>query len=312
MREAPTVRQEAEMHPAITSALASSLAATCAASGFAPPHSAAGSAADPLADPWMPVLAPLLEATGEAAPVAVRGLKLFERVARSAAASRLLHTKRLADALPVAPERGVTLRPLYRALGTRPLRPGEPEAATLVELAPGAIWAGPATASQREWLVLGGTVHIGPTRLEPHDYHVLPAGHRAGALHTATGALLYQREAPGAPAGSAGEMVQAHTQRASQAHWEDFGPGIKRRLMWQHQGLAAMLYHALPGAAVPHHGHGHDEECLMLAGDFFLDEVLLRPLDYQVAPAGTEHVAASTDTGLLVFAHGDLALDIKG
>jgi quercetin dioxygenase-like cupin family protein len=72
-----------------------------------------------------------------------------------------------------------------------------------------------------------------------------------------------------------------------------------------------MLYHALPGAAVPHHGHRRDEECLMLAGDFFLDEVLLRPLDYQIAPAGTEHRSASTDTGLLVFAHGDLDLDLR-
>jgi quercetin dioxygenase-like cupin family protein len=223
-----------------------------------------------------------------------------------------LHTQRLADTQPVAQDRGVTLRPLYRALGTRALRPGEPEAATLVELAPGTTWAGPAATSQREWLVLAGTVHMGDVRLEPHDYHVLPAGLRGGALHSAEGALLYQREAPGTPAGSGAEVWLPYTQHAAQAAWEDFGPGIKRRLMWQREGLAAMLYHALPGAAVPHHGHRHDEECLMLEGDFFLDEVLLRQLDYQVAPAGSEHVSATTDTGLLVFAHGDLELDVKG
>lgn len=72
-----------------------------------------------------------------------------------------------------------------------------------------------------------------------------------------------------------------------------------------------MLYHALPGAAVPCHGHRHDEECLMLAGDFLLDEVLLRPLDYQIAPAGTGHRVARTDAGVVLYAHGDVDLDVR-
>ena len=102
-----------------------------------------------------------------------------------------------------------------------------------------------------------------------------------------------------------------YTQRADVAEWLDYAPGIRRRLMWRQGAQAAMLYHALPGAAVPHHGHAHDEECLMLAGDFFLDEVLLRPLDYQLAPAGSAHRVSATDTGVVVYAHGDIDLALR-
>ena len=72
-----------------------------------------------------------------------------------------------------------------------------------------------------------------------------------------------------------------------------------------------MIPGAEPDAAVPRHGHSHDEECLMLEGDLFLDDVLLRPLDYQLAPAGTAHGGVFTDTGVLLYAHGDLELDLQ-
>jgi quercetin dioxygenase-like cupin family protein len=232
--------------------------------------------------------------------------RLLERMAKSAAASRTLHTRRHADTLPLPAAGGVTLRTLYLATGDA-RRPGEPDAVALVELAPGARWAVPGADTQREWLVLRGSLTMGGTELHAHDYHVVPAGREAGGLASAGGALLYQRESRP----EAGAPEAAVTQAAASADWADFAPGIKRRLLWQQGGQAAMLYHALPGAAVPHHGHGHDEECLMLAGDFFLDDVLLRELDYQIAPAGSEHRSTNTDTGLVVFAHGDVEMELR-
>lgn len=240
--------------------------------------------------------------------------RLFDRVARSAATSRTLHTRRQADTVAITVAPGVTLRSLYEAVPGQARRPGEPEAVTLVELAPGAVWA-PATPAagnnaqglQREWLVLGGRLETAGLTLAAHDYHVVPAGAASGAWTSRDGALVYQREARP----EAGAPAAAVTQHAAAAVWEDYAPGIRRRVMWQQQGQAAMLYHALPGAAVPHHGHGHDEECLMLAGDFFLDDVLLRALDYQLAPAHTEHRLAHTDTGVVIYAHGDVALDLR-
>ncbi|MBL0392596.1 cupin domain-containing protein [Ramlibacter monticola] len=84
------------------------------------------------------------------------------------------------------------------------------------------------------------------------------------------------------------------------------------RVLWQHGGQAAMLYYARPGASVPMHTHGHDEECLMVQGELFLDDMLLQEGDYQLAPAGTGHRITETDTGVVIYAHGDLDLKFVG
>ncbi len=286
------------------------------------PPDAAGDAADDAFGPLWQASA----AWRPAVPPALRR-RLFTRVTVSAEGARGLHTRRHADTVAAEAGPGVTLRPLYRTSGT-PRRPGEPEAVSLVELMPGAAWAGPSAPGatlQRECLVLRGSLSIGAAGLQAHDYHVVPAGVDVGTQvsagvragvgaaidgegwSTRTGALVYLRESQPAH----GAPNRPVTLRADQAEWADYAPGIKRRVMWRQGAQAAMLYHALPGAAVPHHGHHHDEECLMLAGDFFLDEVLLRTLDYQIAPAGTEHRVASTDTGVVIYAHGDADLDVK-
>jgi quercetin dioxygenase-like cupin family protein len=70
-----------------------------------------------------------------------------------------------------------------------------------------------------------------------------------------------------------------------------------------------MLYWAQPGAQVPLHTHGHDEECLTLQGEIFLDDVLLQAGDYQLAPAGSRHRITETDAGAVIYAHGDLDLN---
>ena len=69
-----------------------------------------------------------------------------------------------------------------------------------------------------------------------------------------------------------------------------------------------MLYHADPGAQVPQHRHGHDEECLMVQGELFLDDLLLQTGDYQLAPACSGHRVTQTDTRVVLYAHGDLDL----
>ena len=278
------------------------LFAPLAAAGLPAPRAADDHQDDPFA--------PLLHAAAAATtgvPARLPRHRLLERVARSAGAARSKHTCRHADTVPTPVAEGVIARALYRA-SALPRRRGEPEAVTLLELAPGARWAGPGATHQRDWLVLRGSLTLGDTPLATHDYHVAPAGAAGGPWHSERGALLYQREAQTPPGGA---PVPAQTQRTSEATWADYAPGIKRRLLWQHESQAAMLYHALPGAAVPHHSHEHDEECLMLAGDFFLDEVLLRQLDYQIAPAGSEHHTSNTDTGVLIYAHGDLDLALK-
>jgi quercetin dioxygenase-like cupin family protein len=132
---------------------------------------------------------------------------------------------------------------------------------------------------------------------------VLPAG-STPQLASRDGAHVFVREAEG--------PVERTLVRDAEAGWPEFAPGIRRRVLWTDAGQAALLYRADPGAAVPGHGHGHDEECLMVQGELFLDDVLLQQGDYQLAPAGTGHRITETDTGVIIYAHGDLDLQFNG
>ena len=275
---------------------------------------------DPAPDPVDRELEPLLSEpfarawaasdTGPSATsVALRG-RLLERLSTSRAASSAMVTTRLRRLAALEPAPGVLERTLYLAPTDRALRPGEPVRVRLIELQAGAHWPGPAAEHHREYLVLRGSVRlgakgaIGEECLRLRDYHVAPAGLASRPLHAEEAALLFLRESvlPAAPAGA------AFTVRDDDASWPDYGPGIRRRVLWQHDGQAAMLYCAQPGASVPLHTHGHDEECLMVQGELFLDDVLLQEGDYQLAPAGTRHRITETDTGIVIYAHGDLDL----
>jgi hypothetical protein len=233
--------------------------------------------------------------------------RVLDRVVRSARASRAFITVRRKDAPPERLARGVVARTLYEA-ASRQLRPGEPRRVRIIELAPGACWRPDLRkVEQSEWLLLHGALAIGALTLAVRDFHRPVLGEAIEEIRSDSGARFYLREAPAGPHAPA----PAITVRDADASWDDFAPGIKRRVMWTANGEASLLYHALAGAQVPRHAHGHDEECLMLEGDIFLDDVLLRPGEYQLAPAGSVHGGVSTDTGLLLFAHGDLELDIR-
>ncbi len=256
---------------------------------------------EPLARAWH------AERADAPTPPAAQALRdrLMQRVRSSSHAARAMRTTRRSLAEASVPTPGVRVRQLYRAEAGRALRPGEPRRARLVELAPGAAVAGLVDPGcRREWLVLSGDVVIGSEPLSGRDYRVEPVGIADPLLRSTGGAWVFVREAdPAAPPGE-----RAFTVRDAEAGWPDYAPGIRRRVLWQHAGQAAMLYCAQPGAQVPHHDHGHDEECLMVQGELFLDDVLLRAGDYQLAPAGTAHRLTETDTGVVLYAHGDLDL----
>jgi len=265
---------------------------------------------DPVREALAPELLALLARTQEApdAPPASLRERLARRVAESAAAAAAMHTVR-ADRTPfaaIAP--GVRALVLHAHDASRALRAGEPLAARLIELAPGSRWAGPDAGVHHEWLVLRGSATVGGETLAERDFQVVPAGQPSLPVASAEGALLFLRESP--LAAQPGD--RPITVRDAGAPWPDFAPGIRRRVLWERDGEAAMLYFTDPGAMVPNHSHGHDEECLMVQGELYLDDVLLRAGDYQLAPAGTGHRITETDTGVVIYAHGDLDLRFVG
>jgi Cupin domain. len=265
----------------------------------------------PAPDPLDPELAPLLSepfasalARGPAPTGGALRTRLFDRVATARAAAAPMVTTRLRRVAGDVPAAGVLVRTLYTAPPGRALRAGEPLRVRLVQLAAGTPWQGDLGDAHREWLVLRGQARVGGDLLGERDYRVEPAGTAPTAVSSEHGAWLFLRES----ACEARPGEAPFTVRDAEAGWPEFAPGIRRRVLWARDGEAALLYHAEAGAAVPHHTHGHDEECLMVQGELFLDDVLLQAGDYQLAPAGTGHHTTATDTGVVIYAHGDLDL----
>ena len=234
------------------------------------------------------------------------GERLSGRLAQSLKAEQGMVTvrRRHADAHAMGNGTdGAAQRWLYRAPSGRALRPGEPRAASVIELQPGARLTLPEGGS-REFLVLQGSAEIDAEALGLRDFLLLPAG-ATPVLASREGAQVFVREAD--TVGVDGALSRTLV-RDAEAGWPEFAPGIRRRVLWSGGGQAALLYRADPGAAVPVHSHGHDEECLMVDGELFLDDLLLQQGDYQLAPAGTGHRITETDTGVVLYAHGDLDL----
>jgi ChrR Cupin-like domain len=238
-----------------------------------------------------------------AAP-AVRG-RLFGRVADSAARHRGLITVRShrIAAHPVAD--GVSLRWLYASDAARARRPGEPQRLALIELQAGARLTGGLGLAHRhsEWLVIAGSVTLDDVALDTLDHHGHAASSREPVLASAGGAAVYLRD-------NGSEPSPAGTSRERHAHWENFAPGIRRRLLWQAGNACAYLARAQAGAAVPAHGHRNDEECLMLEGELFAGDTLVREGELQLAPAGLEHGLVQAATACLVYLRADAELDI--
>jgi hypothetical protein len=230
--------------------------------------------------------------------------RLLARVAASARASRAFFTVRVADGGSESLAPGVQARTLYAAAAGSARRTGEPTRVRLLALAPHARWQRTADGDRSEWLLLHGAARVGGAALGALGYRFATADESGAVEAGAEGARLYLRESVAAAADA--PIVGADAPES----WLDFAPGLRRRLLWSHDGEASMLYRAEAGACVPQHGHRRDEECLMVEGELFLDDVLLRGGDWQLAPAGTAHANVRADTAAIVYAHGDLDLDL--
>jgi quercetin dioxygenase-like cupin family protein len=90
------------------------------------------------------------------------------------------------------------------------------------------------------------------------------------------------------------------TVRAQEGEWIAFAPGMDIKILYETPEAVSALVRMAPGAEHPWHSHGADEECLVLEGEIYFDEVRARPGDYHVARRGSEH-AMRTESGVLMF-----------
>jgi ChrR Cupin-like domain len=139
-------------------------------------------------------------------------------------------------------------------------------------------------------------LRVGDAACTPHDAaHLLRAG--------VEGARLYLRLSAPSPA-----LVtqQLFSTLDDDANWLDFCPGVRIRELWNSGERRSVLVRMSAGAQVNSHRHGLEEECLMLAGEAFIGDTLLRSGEYQLAPQGSQHGAVQTDVGALFYVHGSL------
>jgi hypothetical protein len=237
--------------------------------------------------------------------------RLLARVARSAAANLGMKTLRKGDGVwrELAP--GIRVCTQHVESGSQ---------TTLIELDAGCIWSldqlaflhhpAPevAPAAVHECLVLSGKVQLdapalGSPVLSRYDYQMIgldaPWLH-ASHLNSADGALLCWRSSI-AGASEFGATRDSNRVVADGSGWEPLRCGVQIRPLHTANGRISMLIRFEPGATVPTHPHVIGEECLMVEGELFLGDVLLREGEFQFAPVGSRHDQIMADVGCLLF-----------
>lgn len=231
--------------------------------------------------------------------------RLIGRVSASAERHLGMVTVRQRHTPPQALADGVQVRWIYQTDAARARRPGEPQRLALIQLQPGArLTAGLGLAGRHsEWLVVSGSATVDGLALDILDHHGQAAAAHEPVIASAAGATLYLRD-------NGDEPSPAGTSRERQAQWENFAPGISRRLLWQAGEACAYIARAQLGAAVPAHGHHHDEECLMIEGELFIGDILVRQGEFQLAPAGLNHGLVQAASDCLLYIRGDAELQL--
>ena len=188
---------------------------------------------------------------------------------------------------------------------------------TLWQLDAGALLPWPDGVCAQEILVVQGRVAAlaagaaAAVELAPHSFALRAAA--AGSLSAIdAGTQVYVRQMLVDPATLPEPEAQWwRIERAplqlvlpSERRWRPTFPGVEVLPLWGTPAITSMLVRFAAGAGVPDHRHAVHEDCLMLEGEMFLGDILLRPGDYQLAPAGGGHFGEMSDVGGTFFFHG--------
>ena len=181
----------------------------------------------------------------------------------------------------------------------RPLVQTAQVSSSLVELPAGVCLPMDSAYNQCEMVLLVGDSMCGDLPLREGDACVTARPDvRAGR----TGARLYLRRSRVAIPVDSPKVVAT----GDDSGWDDFCPGVRIRELWNGGERRSVLVRMRAGASVNPHGHALEEECMMLAGEAFIGDTLLRSGEFQLAPRGSRHGEVTTDVGALFFVHGAL------
>jgi len=232
---------------------------------------------------------------------------LMERVTQSIAKQAGLLTVRWKDGVWQTLKVGIRVKQLGNS---------QEGNSVLIEFAPGSSLSAHRHNWLEEGIVLRGGLQMGELNLGPFDYHVSPPGSRHAIIQSRQGALAYLR---GTSLGDKSDVLLemlsgllppfgnnlSRTVFANQEDaWLEIGAGVLKKNLWSDDTRTSRFYRLQPGARMPEHTHLLDEECMMLEGEVFLGDLLLRTGDYHLAPAGTGHGEIYSDVGATLFIRG--------
>ena len=220
--------------------------------------------------------------------------RVFDRVRMSLAHERQFHTvRRDADAWHSL-QPGVRIKALARTAVGR---------STLVELAPNATLVPTPGFTQLELVLLEGETFVGSEAIGCGDAVLAPHDGKHRVSAGPSGARLFLRLST--PDEAPSKLLRFST-LVDDKSWDDFRPGVRFKALWGDGERSSLLVRMRAGASVSQHGHPLEEECMMLAGEAFVGDTLLRSGEYQLAPSGSRHGEVMTDVGALFFVHGSL------
>ncbi|WP_019865671.1 cupin domain-containing protein [Methylovulum miyakonense] len=232
--------------------------------------------------------------------------RLQERIARSVAAHSSLLTVRAKNGVWQTLKKGIQFKMLWQ---------GDQGNSVLINFAPGAVLPEHKHNWLEEGIVLRGGLQVGDLDLGVFDYHAAPSGSHHQRIQSRQGGLAYLRgtsvgNAPAVARELLGGLLpfgkaESQTVFADEVDgWHTIAAGVSRKHLYSDGVLASCLLRMEAGATVALHGHPQNEECMMLSGELFLGDILLRAGDYQLAPAGSTHGEAYSDVGALLFLRG--------
>lgn len=241
--------------------------------------------------------------SSEAATHAAIRERVLARVRHSVAAHREYRTVRREDAawLPQAP-----------GVAARTLRDDGAVSVQMLRISDGCALPWAEGVEAQELLLLEGAL-ISADGIDRHLRHAHGVRLAGDEPLTACGATsVYARLLHQAPEQQ--PALEARWWRNGAPRWTDSsprrwraaGPGVQVLPLRGDGGVISMLVRFAPGGAVADHRHELDEDCLVLEGEMFLGDILLREGDYQLAPAGGGHFGECSERGVLFFFHGVL------
>jgi hypothetical protein len=221
---------------------------------------------------------------------------VMDRVRKSAQIHRQFVTVRR--------ERGV-FEALASGVSVRALRSDSAVRVDLMRLDPRAQVFWPEGVHAQEILVLTGSLVDGASlSLSSHEL-IVRSSPQLLLSAGLEGATLYVRQVTDASQLSANERLWWDQDDVGNTHsWTEASVGVAVKVLRGHGDVVSMLVRIAAGAAVPHHAHKLDEDCMMLAGELFSGDILLRQDDYQVVPKDIDHPESVSDTGALLYIHG--------